>query len=43
MKRNGATPNRTVIFKDTNPCIEIFSNLKSQAPNSKEIPNVNIQ
>jgi hypothetical protein len=48
---NGTMPNRRVIFIDTIPGIEVFRNLKFQAPRQKnggqaksnEIPNVNIQ
>ena len=43
MKLDGTVLDRRVIFKDTIPGIEVFRNIKSQAPNSKEIPNVNIQ
>ena len=42
MKLNGTIPNRKVIFRDTLPGIEEFRNLKFQALNSKEIPNVKI-
>jgi hypothetical protein len=43
MKLNGTIPNRKVIFRDSIPGIEVFRNIKFQAPNSNEIPNVNIQ
>jgi hypothetical protein len=43
MKLNGTIPNRKVIFRDTIPGIEDFRNTKFRAPNSNEIPNVNIQ
>jgi hypothetical protein len=43
VKLNGTIPNRKVIFKDTIPVIEVFRNVKFQAPNSNEIPNFNIQ
>jgi hypothetical protein len=43
MKLTGTIPNREVIFRETIPGIEVFRNLKSEAPNSKEIPNVNVQ
>jgi hypothetical protein len=43
MKLNGTVLNVMVILKDNIPGIENFRNLKSQAPNSNEIPNFNIQ
>jgi hypothetical protein len=35
---NGAIPNGKVIYRDTIPGIEVFRNIKFQAPNSNEIP-----
>jgi hypothetical protein len=43
MKRNGIIPNGKVILRDTIPGAEVFRNVKSQAPNSKEIPKFDIQ
>ena len=43
VKLNGTTPNREVIFRYAITGIEIFRNVKFQAPNSNKIPNVNIQ
>jgi hypothetical protein len=41
MKLNGTVRNRRGILRDNIPDIEDFRNLKSQAPNFNEIPNVN--
>ena len=43
MKLNGTISNRNILFKDTIPGIGDFRNLKFEASNSNEIPNVNIQ
>ena len=43
MKLNGTVLNGRVIFRDNVPGIVVIINLKSQAPNIKEIPNSNIQ
>jgi hypothetical protein len=43
MKLNGTIPNKKIIIKNTLLGIEVFRNLKSQAPNSKKIPYFNIQ
>jgi hypothetical protein len=43
MKLNGSVLYRRAIFRDNIPGIEVTRNLKSQAPNIKEIQNFNIQ